>query len=159
MAEVDEKYQWLIEQFDQMMIPVVRSSGFAVEKLKEREITVSMPMGPNTNHVGIMYAGSLFTLIEVAGGVLFSATYPAGVYTLITKGISIRYVKPSMTKTYCHLTISKEEAEAKIKPVDERGRGNWIIDVTAVDENEVEVCRANCNYYALTNKELGKMSL
>ena len=158
MAEVDEKYQWLVERFQQT-IPIIQFSGFGVEKLKDREITVSMPMGPNTNHVGIMYAGSLVILIEMAGAALFATTYPYERYTLINKGMSIRYLKPSMTKTYCHLSISKEDAEAKIKPVDERGRGDWIIDITAIDEKGVEVCKANCNYYALVNKEPGKLSL
>jgi thioesterase domain-containing protein len=158
MAEVDEKYQFLVERFQQT-IPVVQFSGFGVEKLKDRDITVFMPMGPNTNHVGIMYAGSLVMLVEMAGAALFATTYPYERYTLINKGMSIRYLKPSMTKTYCRLSISKEDAEAKIKPVDERGRGDWIIDITAVDEKGVEVCKANCNYYALVNKEPGKLSL
>lgn len=158
MAQIDEKYQWLIERFLQT-IPIIHFSGFAVEKLKDRDITVSMPMGPNTNHVGIMYAGSLFILIEMAGAAVFATTYDYDRYTLINKGMSIRYLKPSMTKTYCHLSISKEDAEAKIKPVDDRGRGDWIIDITAVDEKGVEVCKANCNYYVLVNKERGKLSL
>ncbi len=79
MPEVDEKYQWLIERFQQT-IPIIRFSGFAVEKLKDRDITVSMPMGPNTNHVGIMYAGSLVILIEMAGAALFAIIAACGVF-------------------------------------------------------------------------------
>src|SRR5512137_790724 len=104
-------------------IPIVKYGGVKVEKLEERDIILSMPTEMNMNHVGMMYAGSTFILLEMAGAALFATTYDIFKYILINSGMSIKYLKPATTKIFCHLTITREEADAMMKPIEEKGKG------------------------------------
>ena len=133
------------------VIPIVKYGGLKVERLEERDIILSMPTENNMNHVGIMYAGSIFILLEMAGAALFATTYDFTKYTLINRGMEIRYMKPAKTKITCHLTITPEEAAEMMKAIDEKGKGTWPLKSVAVDENGVEVAEAVCNYYVLVN--------
>ena len=133
------------------VIPLVQFSGLKVEKMEERDIILSMPTEHNINHVGIMYAGSIFTLMEMAGAALFATTYDLAKYTLINRGMTIRYMKPAQSKISCHLTITAEEAAEKMKAIDEKGKGTWPLKSVTVDENGVEIAEAECNYYVLVN--------
>ena len=133
-------------------IPFVKYGGVKVEKLEERDIILSMPTENNLNHVGIIYAGSTFTLLEMAGAALFATTYDIFKYILINSGMSIKYLKPATTKISCHLKITQEEAERMMKPIEERGKGIWPLKSQAVDENGVVVAEAECNYYVKVNQ-------
>ena len=132
-------------------IPVVKYGGVKVEKLEERDIILSMPTENNLNHVGMMYAGSTFILLEMAGAALFATTYDIFKYILINSGMSIKYLKPATTKIFCHLTITREEADAMMKPIEEKGKGRWPLKLQATDENGVVVAEAECNYYVKVN--------
>ena len=138
--------------FIQDTIPIVKYGGVKVEKLEERDIILSMPTENNLNHVGIMYAGSTFILLEMAGAALFATTYDIFKYILINAGMSIKYLKPATTKLQCHLTITREEADAMMKPIEEKGKGRWPLKLQAVDENGVVVAEAECNYFVRVNQ-------
>lgn len=133
-------------------VPIVKYGGVKVEKLEERDIILSMPTENNLNHVGIMYAGSTYILLEVAGAALFFSTHGISKYILVNAGMSIKYLKPATTKIFCRLTISKEEAEQKMKPIEEAGKGKWPLKLQAKDENGVVVAEAECNYFVRVNQ-------
>lgn len=143
-------YSNLIPIIEQV-IPIVRFGGVKVEKLEERDIVLSMPTENNMNHVGIMYAGSIFILLEMSGAALFATTYDFTKYTLINRGMSIRYLKPATTAIRCHLTISEEDAKKMMQSIDENGKGTWPLKSVAVDENGVEVAESECDYYVRVN--------
>ncbi|MCX5868387.1 MAG: YiiD C-terminal domain-containing protein [Proteobacteria bacterium] len=132
-------------------IPIVKYGGVKVEKLEERDIILSMPTEKNLNHVGIMYAGSTFILLEMSGAALFATTYDIFKYILINSGMSIKYLKPATSKISCHLKMTQEEADKMMKPIEERGKGIWPLKLQAVDENGVVVAEAECNYYVKVN--------
>ncbi len=137
--------------FIQDTIPIVKYGGVKVEKLEEMDIILSMPTENNMNHVGMMYAGSTFILLEMAGAALFSTTYDIFKYILINAGMSIKYLKPATTNLHCHLKITREEADARMKPIEEKGKGIWPLKLQAVDENGVVVAEAECNYFVRVN--------
>lgn len=62
-----EEVNKLIEQ----TVPVVARSGVRVDAISRGYVKMSAPLEGNENHIGIMYAGTLFTLAEVPGGLLF----------------------------------------------------------------------------------------
>ena len=129
------------------MIPWVKDSGLTVPVAEERHVVLKLPCERHMNHVGIVYAGSLFMLMEIAGAALMAVTYPITEYVPINKGMSIDFIKPGLTDVHCELSISEEEAAEKIKPIDENGRGEWILDMETKDENGEVIATSRCTYY------------
>ena len=71
---IDEKYKALA-LFVESGIEGIRRTGLKVLSLRDRYVKLLMPLQGNINHVGIMYAGSLFTIGEVMGGAIFGASF------------------------------------------------------------------------------------
>ena len=59
-------------------IPITAAMGVRVVKLEPGSGSIEAPPEPNINHAGMMYAGSLFTLGELLGGLLPRAATNAG---------------------------------------------------------------------------------
>ena len=88
-------------------------------------------------------------LMEIAGAALFIATYGIKRFVPINKGMSIRYLKPTATDLFCDLSITPEEAQVMIKPIEERGKGEWILNMCATDEHGTTVSTSTCTYYII----------
>jgi len=128
-------------------IPWVRDSGLTAEVLEERHAVLRIPRDRHLNHVGIVYAGSLFMLMEIAGAALFACTYPLGRYIPINKEMTIRFVRMGTTDILCDLTISPEKAAEMIRSIDERGKGEWILEMDCKDTEGNVVAVSTCTYY------------
>lgn len=131
-------------------IPWVKMSGLKIDLFEKNHVRLSVPAENHLNHVGIVYAGTHFMLMEVGGAALFVATYGIEKFIPVNKGMSIKYLKPAFTDLVCDLKISDEEAMAKLKPVEEAGRGDWILDMEVTDSNGVKVSTATCNYFLIS---------
>jgi len=131
-------------------IPWVKKSGLKVEILKKGHVRLSVPVNPlHINHVGVVYAGTYFMLMEVAGAALFLATYGIENYIPINKAMSIRFAKPSMTDITCELTLPQDKAEEMLAPIIEKGKGEWVLDMTTTDASGNVVASSICTYYIL----------
>lgn len=128
-------------------IPWVRDSGLQVELLEERHVILRLPKDRHLNHVGIVYAGSLFMLMEVSGAALFACTYPLGKYIPINREMTIRFVRMGVTDILCELSITEEKALEMIKPIDERGKGEWVLDMECRDMDKNVIATSTCQYY------------
>ena len=96
-------------------VPWVKMSGITINLFTQGHVKLSVPAANHLNHVGIMYAGSHFMLMEVAGAALFLATYGADKFLPINKGMSIRFLKPAITGITCELRMDASEAREKIQ--------------------------------------------
>ena len=136
-----------LKAFIEESIPWVKAGGLTAELLEERHIILKIPKERHVNHVGTVYAGSTFMLMEIAGAALAASTYGLGRFIPLNKEMTIRYKKPATTDIFCELTISEEEAAEKIKPIEEKGKGIWPLEMEAKDETGVVVATSSCNYY------------
>ena len=137
-------------------IPWVQMSGIDAEVLEERHVKLWVPVKEkHLNHVGVVYAGTQFMLMEISGAALFFCTYGVERFIPINKKMSIRYLKPTSKDIFCELSISAEDANARIKPIEERGKGDWFLDMSIVDADGTVISTSTCNYYiiSLSNKD------
>ena len=128
-------------------IPWIKDSGMTVETLEERHVVLRLPKDRHLNHVGIVYAGSLFMLMEVAGAALFGCTYPLEKYVPINKEMSIKFLRMGITDIFCELSIPAEEAAEKLKPIEEKGKGEWTLEMDCKDLDGNVVATSVCHYY------------
>jgi acyl-coenzyme A thioesterase PaaI-like protein len=125
-------------------------SGLTVDIFEQRHVRLSVPVeGLHMNHVGLVYAGTSFMLMEVSGAALFVSAYGIDRFVPINKAMTIRYVKPAATDLACELSISVEDARAKLKPIEERGKGEWVLDMEVIDANGSVVATSTCTYYII----------
>jgi thioesterase domain-containing protein len=77
-------------------IPLFDAMQLTVVGLAPGTAAVQAPQEPNRNHAGMMYAGSLFSLAEVLGGLLPPATWDITGYVPIVADVRIRFRAPAM---------------------------------------------------------------
>ena len=127
----------------------VKMSRLRVETFEEGHVKLFVPATIHMNHVGIVYAGTHFMLMEVSGAALFLATYGIKQFLPINKGMNIRFLKPATTDISCELRMDKDQAEEKLKPIKERGKGEWVLDMTVTDAHSTIVSTSTCTYYLI----------
>ncbi|MEW6443837.1 MAG: PaaI family thioesterase [bacterium] len=128
-------------------IPWVRDSGLQAELLEERHVLLRLPKDRHLNHVGIVYAGSLFMLMEVSGAALFGCTYAPGKYIPINREMSIRFLRMGVTDITCELSLAEERAAEMIRPIDEKGKGEWVLEMDCRDTEGNVIATSVCHYY------------
>jgi len=130
-------------------VPWVKMSGITIDLFTEGHVKLSVPAANHLNHVGIMYAGTHFMLMEVAGAALFLATYGANKFLPINKGMGIRFLKPAFTGISCEINMDAVDAREKIRPIEEKGKGEWVLDMSVTDANGITVSSSTCTYYII----------
>lgn len=140
--------------FSKGSIEYVNMAGIRPDIMEERHIRFVMPVDPlHLNHVGTAYAGSIFTMAEIARGNLFSCTYGQD-YVPVLKAVEVRYLKPTKHDLVVDIALTEEEAAEKIQLAAERGRGDYFLDISVMDSEGVQVAEAHFNYYAFTAEKI-----
>lgn len=119
-----------------------------VEVAEPGRVVLSMPKEGNTNHIGTVYAGALYTLAEIPGGTLFSTTFDPTRYYPIVKEQSIRFRRPATTDLTVEMTMTPEEAEAIAAEADANGKADYTRTVELID-TEGTVVAISTNHYQM----------
>ena len=64
---IEEKYK-VAAGYVESGVEGIKRTGIKVLAMRDGYVKTLMPLEENVNHVGIMYAGSLFTIGECMGG-------------------------------------------------------------------------------------------
>jgi acyl-coenzyme A thioesterase PaaI-like protein len=132
MTMIEENYRQVAD-FSQNGVEGIRRTGVRVLEMRERYVRMMMPIEGNTNHVGIMYAGSLFALGEVIGGALFGASFDYRKYFPIAKELSIRYRRPALTDVTLEAAVSAADRDAIARELEDRGKADIALDLELRD--------------------------
>ena len=92
-----------------------------------------MPLAGNTNHIGTMYAGCIFTLGEMAGGAIFGACFDFTRLLPIVKEVTIRYRRPVMTDITLEASLTGERVREVEDGVAEKGKCDFVLDLEIAD--------------------------
>lgn len=107
------------------LIPFIGRSGFEVLEAEPGRCVARMPLEGNGNHVGTMYAGALFTLAEVPGGVVALSTFDPAAYYPIIKGMEIQFRRPATTDVTVEVSLAADEVARIRTEADEHGKADW----------------------------------
>lgn len=129
-------------------IPFAARTCVKVLAMEPRYVKLMMPLEPNLNHVGTMYAGALFTLSELPGGAIFLTTFDASRFYPIIKGMDIKYVKPATTDITIEVSLDVSEAERIERVAEETGKADYGWECELKDAHGQVVC-VTSNYYQL----------
>lgn len=131
---MDEKLKEIAEQAVKSVEGIERT-GLRILDLKERYFKTLMPLQGNINHIGIMYAGSLFTLGEFSGGIIHMVTFDYKKLFPIVKEISIRFRRPAATDVTLEYEMPVEEVKRINEEAMEKGKADFTLDLELKDES------------------------
>ena len=135
-------------------IAFVERAGIRVDAVGPGHCTLSMDPEPNINHFGTVYAGAIYTLGEVPGGVLFFATFDAERFFPLVKSSQIRYLAPGRGRLSVEATISADEVARLEAEADEHGRAAWELQLPITDEEGTVVAEMTSEYQMRTHGSL-----
>jgi thioesterase domain-containing protein len=132
MAVSDEHKD--IVNYLEKAIKIIEKMGMRILEFQKHSVKISLPKEPNVNHIGTVYAGSLFSLADYAGGVLFYASFDGRKYYPLLKEVTISFKKPGTTDITCEASMSPAQAEQIKSITDETGKADWVLDLELKDE-------------------------
>ena len=147
MALSDEQKQ-LIKAASDKTFPFVERCGVQTLDVDRGYCKMLMPFAPNVNHVGIMYAGALYTLAELPGGTIYLTSFDTGKFYPIVKDMHIRFRRPATTDVTVEVTLSDEEIARIESTTEEVGKCDFEWDVELKDAKGEVVAIAH-NVYQL----------
>lgn len=118
-------------------------------------VKMRMPLQPNLNHVGTMYAGALFTLAELPGGAIFLTTFDASRFFPLIKGMDIKFVKPASTDITVEVRLDPDEAARIQETADRDGKADYGWECQLKDENGQVVAVSSNRYQLRSTKPRG----
>src|ERR1041384_3624142 len=89
--------------------PFVERLGLELLHLERGRAVLRLPFEPNINHVGMVYAGALFTVAEVPGGVLFGSAFDISRFYPVVGDLQIRFVRPARTAVTVDARMTEDE--------------------------------------------------
>jgi acyl-coenzyme A thioesterase PaaI-like protein len=124
-----------IKDFIEKPFAFIERTGLRAILLAPRHVKLSIPLEGNGNHIGIMYAGALFTLAEIPGGALYLTTFDITRFYPVVKEMSIRFLKPVSTDAFIEMTLSEGAAGRIAAEAEENGKAEFILDGEIKDAN------------------------
>ena len=135
-------------------IPFLGRTEIVVDHAERGFVRLRMPFEPNVNHVGMMYAGALFTLAEVPGGTLFLTSFDGKKYYPIVKDLQIRFRRPAMTDITVEVRMSDEEIARITAEAEANGKADYGWECELRDDSG-EVVAISQNTYQMRAFDLG----
>jgi acyl-coenzyme A thioesterase PaaI-like protein len=129
-------------------IPFAGRTEVKVLELEPGYVKMMMPLQPNLNHVGTMYAGALFTLAELPGGAIFLSTFDASRFYPLIKGMDIKFLKPAATDITVEIRLDPKEAAKIQETANEVGKADYDWECELKDANG-QVVAVSSNRYQL----------
>ena len=135
-----------LKKFSGQKVAFTQRMGLEMIESRKGYVKLKAPLAGNENHVGIMYAGALFTLAEVPGGALFMTSFDPTKYYPIVKDMYIRFRRPAATDVTIEVEISEQEVARIQKEADEKGKADFILEGEIKDETGEVVALSKGTY-------------
>lgn len=132
------------------LIPILASMGTRVVEAGEGRGVVELPAEPNANHFGALYAGSLFTVAEVLGGLIPGTTFDlegelAGFVPLV-KSVDIRFRRPAFGAVRARAELAPGDRERIPAEALANGKAEFVLEAEVVDEAGTVVAATRAVY-------------
>ena len=142
---ISDEYKDIVNYLEKA-IRIIEKMGMRILDFQKQSVKIMLPKEPNVNHIGTVYAGSLFSLADFAGGVLFFSAYDLRKYYPLLKEVTITFKRPATTDITVEASINPEQAEGIKKIADETGKADWTLDLELKDDQGNVCCIVHGNF-------------
>lgn len=133
-------------------VPFAERAGVDLVEFERGRVKMKIPFQGNQNHIGIMYAGALFTVAEIPGGALFMSAFDMSKCYPILADLSIKFVKPATTDVYVEARLSEEDIARVNAEMESLGKSNYVLDLALTDTAGTVVATTHATYQARLHK-------
>ena len=131
---IEEKYK-VVAEYIETGVEGIKRTGIKAAALRDRYVKLLMPLAGNVNHVGTMYAGSLFTIGECMGGAIYGVAFDTQRFVPIVKEVTIRFRRPAVTDVTLELEMGADEVDRIQQEAEEKGKADFTLDLELKDTN------------------------
>ena len=114
----------------------VERAGVKAIVMEPRRIKLRLPMEGNTNHIGSIYAGALFTVAELPGGALFLTTFDVSRFYPVLKAMNIRFRRPAFTDVTVDVALTEDEAQRIADEAERQGKSEFTLSAEVRDADD-----------------------
>lgn len=132
-------------EFVHQTVPAIGKLGVRVVGFGPGWVDLVVPIEGNANHFGTMYAGAMFGLAELPGGLLPLAVL-GGDYTPIVTGVDIRFIAAARTDVRLTARLDPEDLKALAKRADAEGKAEFVLELTGQDADGRTVVQSTATY-------------
>ena len=124
----------------------LRNMGLKTLVLEPNRVKLHLPKQGNENHLGTVWAGALFTLAEVPGGVLAYATFDGAKVYPVVKEMNIKFVRPATTDISVEISMERSESDRLAREAQERGKAAFTLYGELMDARGKVVAETRGDY-------------
>ena len=128
------------------MIPLFEHMGLEVLEAGDGRAAARIPLGPNGNHFGVIYAGALFSVAEMLGGVIGFSSLALDGFVPLVKDLQITFTRPATTAVVASTSLSDDEIERIKVEALASGKADYVLTTDVTDENGVVVASTSATY-------------
>ena len=129
-------------------VPVADFIGLEIEVVEPGHARLRMPFSPQIkNHLDIVYAGAIFALAEISGGVAMLSAFEQDNCTVLARRMEIDYVRPSRSDLLCEVTVPATVVAENQAAIQAEGKTDVILPIEVQDDRGRIVARVSAFYY------------
>ena len=134
-----------------LAIPFVRRNRFEVLDIKPGYLKARVALRGNKNHMGTMYAGAMFLLAEIPGGVITIFEFGPN-YVPVLKELTMTYLKLAKSDVTIEFSLTRERLDEIRREADENGKSEFSLKADLRDVNGETVAQS-MGYYQVRRKD------
>lgn len=143
--------QEFIKTSTEAQIEFVKRSGIRLVTAESGFVKCLMPSQGNEDQVGSMYAGALFTLAEIPGGVMWLTTFDVAATMPILKSMNIDFLGMAKGDISVEVSLSSIDIARVKRECLESGKSDMVLNAELKDMQGVLVARSR-SVYQIRNK-------
>ncbi|CAM3660653.1 PaaI family thioesterase [Parendozoicomonas haliclonae] len=138
----------MLKPFAEEKIAFVKRTGLQLVHAESGYVKCLMPEQGNENHIGTMYAGAMFTLAEIPGGIMCLSSFEQGRFFPLLKNMSVKFVKLAKGDITFETRLSAEEIAKVSEEAAREGKADFFLkgelldgdgEVVAVSEGHYQI--------------------
>ncbi|MBP7972633.1 MAG: YiiD C-terminal domain-containing protein [Candidatus Nanopelagicales bacterium] len=126
-------------------VPGVGRMGVVVEAVEPGYVRLRMPIEGNGNHMGTMYAGALFAIAELPGGILPLTVLQNGLVPIVSD-MTITFRRAARTDVFLDARIDPDELRSLGDLAIAEGKATFELNLTIVDDAGSAVATTQATY-------------
>jgi acyl-coenzyme A thioesterase PaaI-like protein len=136
----------LATAFVHQSVPAIGRLGVVVDAIGPGAVELRVPIEGNANHMGTMYAGALFALAELPGGLLPLAVLEPGRYVPIVTDMQVQFVAVARTDVTLTASMAPAHIRALAATADADGSAEFVLELHAEDAGGRTVLTSRASY-------------
>jgi acyl-coenzyme A thioesterase PaaI-like protein len=146
LASMPELTPEMATQFVHQSVPAIGRLGVVVDAISPGSVQLRVPIEGNRNHMGTMYAGALFAVAELPGGLIPLSVLEPGRYVPIVTDMHVRFVAAARTDVRLSARIDPDDLRALAEQADADGQAEFVLALTGQDTEGRVVLATEATY-------------